>query len=65
MEPRQLMRTKEAEYKELGLDDDALTRNQLIEAMITHPKLIERPIVVAGDQVALGRPPEAVLEILP
>lgn len=65
MEPRQLMRTKEAEYKELGLDDDALTRNQLIEAMITHPKLIERPIVVAGDQVVLGRPPEAVLEILP
>ena len=65
MAPRQLMRTKEAEYKGLGLDDDALTRNQLIEAMITHPKLIERPIVVAGDQVALGRPPEAVLEILP
>ncbi|GGZ98920.1 arsenate reductase [Arenicella chitinivorans] len=65
MEPRQLMRRNEAEYKELGLNNDTLTRNQLIDAMITHPKLIERPIVVAGDRIALGRPPEAVLEILP
>ena len=65
MEPRQLMRRGETEYNELGLDNDALTRNQLIDAMVTQPKLIERPIVVAGDRIALGRPPEAVLEILP
>jgi len=65
MEPRDLMRTKEAEYQELGLDDESLSRDQLIEAMINTPKLIERPIVVAGDQIAIGRPPEAVSTILP
>ena len=63
-EPRQLMRRKEKEYKELTLDDPALTRDQLIAAMVTTPKLIERPIVIAGDQIAIGRPPESVLTIL-
>ncbi len=60
--PRQMMRVKEAEYKELNLanaEDDAL-----LKAMLTHPKLIERPIVVNGNKAALGRPPENVLEII-
>ena len=60
--PRGMMRVKEAPYKELNLadaDDDAL-----IEAMAKNPVLIERPIVVNGDKAAIGRPPEAVLEIL-
>lgn len=65
MQPRELMRTKESEYNELGLDDDTLTREQLINAMIKAPKLIERPILVVGDQAAIGRPPENVLAILP
>ncbi len=64
LEPRQLMRTKEAEYKEQGLNDDSLTKEQLIDAMVETPKLIERPIVVNGDKAAIGRPPEAVLDIL-
>lgn len=64
LEPRALMRRKEAEYAELGLDDPALSREALIEAMAAHPKLIERPIVVKGGKAALGRPPQAVLEIL-
>ena len=64
LEPRALMRTKEAEYKEQGLDDPALTRDQLIDAMIATPKLIERPIVIKDGKAALGRPPEKVLEIL-
>ncbi|HEB78532.1 MAG TPA: arsenate reductase (glutaredoxin), partial [Methylothermaceae bacterium] len=63
-EPRQLMRTKEKIYKELGLDDPELGREQLIQAMVEHPILIERPIVIAGDKAAIGRPPEKVLEIL-
>jgi arsenate reductase len=58
------MRNKENEYKELGLDDENLSRQQLIQAMVDHPRLIERPIVVNGDQARLGRPPEDVLEIL-
>ena len=65
LEPRELMRTKEAEYKELGLADSALSRDQLIEAMIENPKLIERPILVVGDQIVVGRPPENALTILP
>ncbi len=64
MEPRDLMRRKEAPYRDLGLDDPKLTRDELIAAMVTNPILIERPIVVNGGKVALGRPPEAVLEIL-
>lgn len=63
-EPRDAMRTKEAPYRELGLSDPGTTREALIEAMINHPVLIERPIVVNGRRAALGRPPEAVLDIL-
>ena len=62
--PRDLMRKRDAPYKDLGLDDPTLDRAALIAAMVENPILIERPIVVAGDRVALGRPPEAVLEIL-
>lgn len=64
MEPRALMRTGESEYSEQNLHDASLERDQLINAMITWPKLIQRPILVAGDQIAIGRPPEAVLTIL-
>jgi len=61
---RQLLRKGEAEYKELNLADESLTEQQLIQAMIEHPKLIERPIVIHDGKAKLGRPPEAVLEIL-
>lgn len=64
IEPRQLMRIKESEYKENGLDDPTLSRDQLIAAMVAHPKLIERPIVIKDGKAALGRPPETVLDIL-
>lgn len=63
--PRQLLRTGEDEYKTLELANPALSDQQLIEAMAQHPKLIERPILVVGDQAVIGRPPEKVLEILP
>lgn len=65
MQPRDLMRKSEAPYKDQGLDDEALSRDQLIEAMVHTPKLIERPIVIAGNQIVIGRPPENVLSILP
>jgi arsenate reductase len=64
MEPRELMRSKEAEYREQGLDDTGLKRKDLVKAMHDTPKLIERPIVVTSGKAALGRPPEQVLEIL-
>lgn len=62
--PRQLLRTGEAEYRELGLADERLSDQQLIAAMVAHPRLIERPIVLARGKAALGRPPESVLDIL-
>ncbi|NKF50557.1 arsenate reductase (glutaredoxin) [Shewanella sp. WXL01] len=62
--PREMMRTKETEYKEQNLGDAALSNEQLIEAMVATPKLIERPIVFANGKAAVGRPPENVLEIL-
>ncbi|MEW8026193.1 MAG: arsenate reductase (glutaredoxin) [Candidatus Thiodiazotropha sp.] len=64
LEPRELMRTKEKEYKALQLDNPSLSRDQLIEAMIANPKLIERPIVIQNGKAAIGRPPEKVLDIL-
>ncbi|MBV2207530.1 MAG: arsenate reductase (glutaredoxin) [Pseudomonas sp.] len=62
---RQLLRSGEEEYQSLGLADPNLSDAQLIEAMVAHPRLIERPILIAGDKAVVGRPPERVLEILP
>jgi arsenate reductase len=63
--PRELMRQKNALYEQLGLDDPHLSRDQLIAALSCHPELLERPIVVTARGARLGRPPEAVLDILP
>ena len=63
IEPRALMRTKEALYKEQGLADVA-DDEALIKAMADNPKLIERPVVIKNGKARLGRPPETVLEIL-
>ena len=64
MQPRELMRDKEAAYQDNGLDDQTLSNDVLIQTMIDHPILIERPIVVSDHRAAIGRPPERVLEIL-
>ncbi|MBJ3815105.1 arsenate reductase (glutaredoxin) [Shimwellia pseudoproteus] len=61
---RELMRHKEDLYRELQLADAALSEEQLLDAMVAHPKLIERPIVVHHGKARIGRPPEQVLEIL-
>lgn len=62
--PRELMRTKEPEYRALGLDDPALGRDALIAAMVANPRLIERPILIKDCRAVIGRPPERLLEIL-
>jgi arsenate reductase len=64
LKARELLRTKEPEYKQAGLDNPALSEDEVLRAMVSQPKLIERPIVVSGDKAALGRPPDRVLEIL-
>jgi arsenate reductase len=61
---RELMRKGEAEYREQGLADESLTEDELIAAMVASPRLIERPIVLANGRAAIGRPLEAVIEIL-
>jgi len=61
---RSLMRKGESEYKAQNLADSTLSETQLIQAMVTTPKLIERPIVLFNGKAAIGRPPEAVLDIL-
>ena len=64
LKPRELMRRKEAAYAENNLADDTLSDNALIQAMIDHPILIERPIVISDGRAVLGRPPENVLELI-
>lgn len=63
--PRQLLREKGTPYAELGLGEDRWTDEQLIDQMLAHPILINRPIVITSRGVRLCRPPEAVLDILP
>ncbi len=64
LQPRELMRTGEAEYKDNDLADESLSDDQLIDAMVKFPKLIERPIVICNGKAMIGRPPERILEIL-
>lgn len=64
MSPRELMRRKEAKYKDLRLDDAGHTEADLVQIMTDNPILIERPIVLTHKGAAIGRPPEAVLDIL-
>ena len=59
-----IVRKGEARYAELGLKQKDVSENELLELLVENPILIERPIVVAGQKAALGRPPEAVLKIL-
>lgn len=61
---RGLLRKSEDAYKNLKLSDTSLSEDALLDAMISEPKLIERPIVVAGNKAVLGRPPENVLELI-
>ena len=65
MSPRELLRKKETPYAELGLDDPKWSDDELIDFMLAHPLLINRPIVVTAKGVRLCRPSDAVLDLLP
>ena len=62
--PRELLRTGEAVYKELGLGRRELTDDELIRLMAEHPDLVQRPIVERGARAVLGRPPERIRDLL-
>lgn len=64
MQPRDLIRKQEAEYKSNGLDNIELANDSILSVMVENPILIERPIVVTDNKAAIGRPPENVLDIL-
>lgn len=61
---RELLRTSESAYRELNLANPELSEAQLIKAMCADPRLIQRPIAVSGERAIVGRPPEAILELL-
>ncbi len=64
MEARELLRKGEAEFKEQNLSDASKSEEDIIQAMVHFPKLMERPIVIYGDRAVIGRPPENVLKII-
>ena len=64
MKPRQLLRTSESIYRELGLGKDEFTDAEIVDLMVQHPDLIQRPIVERGDRAVLGRPTENVKSLL-
>lgn len=61
---REIMRNKEEEYQQLGLAEPNLTEQQLISAIVKHPRLLERPIAVIGEKAAIGRPLANIAAIL-
>ena len=64
IKPRDLLRTSESVYRELGLGKDEFTDNEIISLMVEHPDLIQRPIVERGNRAVLGRPVENVKALL-
>ena len=62
--PRDLLRKSEEAYKLNNLKNESYSNEQLIDVMIKYPKLIERPIIIKGDQAVIGRPPEKVLDLI-
>ena len=64
LNPRELLRTSERDYKTLGLSNENLNDDYLLDTMIRHPKLIERPIVVRGEKAVIGRPAEEIFKLV-
>lgn len=64
MTARELLRSKEDEFTSLGLDNPSLDEATLIAAIVAHPRLMERPVIVHGNRAVIARPPERVQELL-
>lgn len=64
LKPRDLLRKSEATYKDLGLSQDVFSDDELVELMLKHPELIQRPIVERGSRAVLGRPVENIRAVI-
>ena len=64
MNVRDILRRSEQEYETLGLDDEGLAEEIVLDLLVKHPRLLQRPSVVAGNQAIIGRPPEKVLPFI-
>lgn len=64
IDPRELLRTNEARYRELGLDAASMSTDAILHAIAANPILLQRPIAVAGERALIARPPNRVLELL-
>ena len=64
VEIRDILRRNESAYTELGLHDAAMSGDAILNLLVSHPVLLERPIVVRGDRAVVGRPPETILQLL-
>ena len=64
LSPRDVLRKRDAAYRDLGLDDESVDDESIIAAIVAHPGLLQRPIVVKGDRAVLGRPVENVRELI-
>ena len=64
LEPRELLRKSEKEFKDLQLSNESLNDDIVIDSMIKHPKLIERPIIVRGDDAVIGRPADNIFNLM-
>lgn len=64
LSPKELVRTADQAYKDADLEIDSMTDNEVIEAICSHPAILQRPIVVCGDKAVIGRPPSKVLDII-
>ncbi|MEA1917328.1 MAG: arsenate reductase (glutaredoxin) [Campylobacterota bacterium] len=61
---REMLRVKEDEYKELNISSSSLSQDEILELVVKHPKLVERPIVIKDAKAVIGRPMENVIELL-
>jgi len=64
LSPRDVLRKRDAAFRDLGLDDESVDDESIIAAIVAHPGLLQRPIVVKGDRAVLGRPVENVRELI-
>ena len=63
MSPKNFIRKNDTKYKELNIDEDKVGNDEMFKAIIDHPRILERPIIISGEKAVIGRPPENILDL--